>query len=196
MKRPYLSRVLPLIFLFLFSSFLSSCGDQYSTEEVKDYRLFVQTSDPDVQQFFYELIQTYNQRAGLTAISYVSNPDEANSTIKLVKGLRLRDKKVGWGQWVKETKTSGSGLFGNSGSPTRTVLYSMKVEFDEDYMLSRKDSEDEQQQDEIFKLFAHEVGHGFLFDHHPDPNNVMYFDVSGAKDYSNYFSNVRSFFGQ
>jgi len=196
MLNPSFSRALGLLFLIFPLLITVGCGDAYKTEEVKDYRLHVKSNDLEIQQFFYDLIQDYNERAGIEALSFVGNEEEANSSIQLVQGLRLRDKKVGWGQWIKETKTSGASLFSAGEQGTRTVLYSMKVEFDRDYMVTRMNSQDEKEKDEIFKLFSHEVGHGFLFDHHPDPRNVMYFDVSGKKDYSRYFENVRGFFAQ
>jgi hypothetical protein len=189
------SKIIVLSLLSLFSSLsLSSCGSDYKKVEIKDFRLQVKSGDPDVHQFFYQLIQDYNERAGITALSYVSNPDEANSTIELIKGLRLQDKKVGWGQWVKETETSGVNMFAVNSKPVKTITYTMKVEFDEDYMTSRLALSDEDEKDEVFKLFAHEVGHGFLLEHHPDPSNVMYFDVSGKKEYESYFLNVQNFF--
>ncbi|MDA9951685.1 hypothetical protein N9D31_03815 [Oligoflexaceae bacterium] len=186
--------ILSVILLIAFST-LSSCGGDYNKVEVKDYRLQVKSSDPAVHNFFYTLIQDFNERAGIDALSYVSNPNEANSTIELINGLRLQDKKVGWGQWVKETQTSGVDMFSNS-KPTKTIMYSMKVEFDEEYMTSRLDLDTDEKNAEVFKLFAHETGHGFLFEHHPDPTNVMYYDVSGEKEYSSYFKNVQAFFAQ
>ena len=69
----------------------------------------------------------------------------------------------------------------------RTITYSMRVEFDAEYM-RRSDLYAKQ------KLFFHEVGHGLEMDHNPgDVRDVMFPDVAGDKDFDDYFRRVRSY---
>jgi predicted Zn-dependent protease len=70
----------------------------------------------------------------------------------------------------------------------------MQVEFDQDFLNSNNKDENGALNIEIRKLFAHEVGHGFQLQHAPEERDVMYYDISGDKDFSSYWPRIREFF--
>ena len=177
--------LLPILVVSLFS-----CGSPSDVEKRKDYRLALVSDQPDLKTEFRRLIQDFNELAGVNALTYVDNPAAANSAIVVTKGLHDRDGKVGWGQWLSESEQEAE-LFGGG---KRTVTYSMRLEFDEDYLRRRIASDEtEKMRYDKQKLFFHEVGHGMLLDHDDNPRSLMYYDISGEKDFTVFFDYVRSF---
>ncbi len=188
---------IPFLFSVIFLLTVSvGCGRNYDEYEVKEYRLTVESPDNTMHQIFSRLIDDYNDDAGFSALNYVSSGAEANSVIVLTQGLHARDGKIGWGQWVKQIEEDNPGLLETQSKGQRTIYYSMRVELDQEYVTSRMHAKDPEKTYELFKLFAHEVGHGFMMNHDPEPQSVMYYEVSGNKDFTTYFQRVRTFFGQ
>ena len=97
---------------------------------------------------------------------------------------------VGWGQWISEIRAENPLTKLPGEKAKRTIAYSMRVEFDAEYM-RRNDLYGKQ------KLFFHEVGHGLEMDHNPtDAADVMYPDVVGEKDFDQYFNRVRQYLSE
>ena len=181
------------ISILLLSFVAVGCGSSYKTTKVKNYTLSVVNNDPRLKAEFKDLIDDFNRFTGSDVLNYVENPEEANSAIILTKGLKQRDGKVGWGQWLSETK-SDSPVTTPGNKPKRKISYSMRLEFDLDYYTSRLQSTGEKETIEKQKLFFHEVGHGLEMDHvTSSESNVMYPDISGDKNFSLFFEQVRSY---
>lgn len=180
--------MLRIILLVLFvPSFLLACGTDYKTEKVKFYRFAVASRDANMQREFRSLIDEYNRMVGTQILKYTDDPSHANSVIIITEGLQSRDGKVGWGQWMSESRAENPLGKMPGEKVKRTITYSMRVEFDADYM-RRSDTYAKQ------KLFFHEVGHGLEMDHNPDNiEDVMFPDVAGTKDFSRYFQQVRNY---
>jgi predicted Zn-dependent protease len=175
-------------------SILSSCGARVNTNEIKEYRVTLASADKSFRPLIKNLVSDYNSTLGFRALEYVDSQDQANSTILVTEGLETRDGKVGWGQWLSETERSGIDAPG--GSVDKTVTYSLQVEFDADYLRQNSKLENGSLTENARKLFAHEIGHGFQLDHHPDQSNIMYFDVTGTKNWSTYWPQIHSYFGR
>ncbi len=184
------SSVSSILFLSLVTV---GCGSSYKTTKVKNYTLAVVNNDPRLKAEFNDLIDDFNRFTGSDVLTYVENPEQANSAIILTKGLKQRDGKVGWGQWLSETKSERP-VTTPGNKPKRTVSYSMRLEFDLDYYTSRLQSTGEKETIEKQKLFFHEVGHGLEMAHvTATETNVMYPDISGEKNYALFFEQVRSY---
>jgi hypothetical protein len=190
-----LPRLLSTVYLILSSMLIFACGDVYENVERKHYVLGLHSSDDKLRRQFEFLIDEFNQEAGFDALSFGTSPNQINSSIILTKGLKERDGKVGWGQWIVATETTA-----NSSSKIlstefkRVHNYTMRLELDEDYVMQRIYSDDEAKKYDLKKLLYHEIGHGFQLDHAPQPGNLMYYDIYGKKDFEMYFSQVRKFF--
>jgi hypothetical protein len=166
---------------------LSACGSDYDTKKVKSYRLAVMSDDANMKREFRSLIQDYNRLSQLNVLEYAEDAAGANSVIVVTEGLQTRDGKVGWGQWMAESQAENPMTKLPGDKAERTITYSMRVEFDAEYM-RRGDLYAKQ------KLFFHEVGHGLEMDHVPsDMRDVMYPDVAGDKDFEEYFTRVRMY---
>lgn len=187
MRSLFLAVVLAILF--------TSCGAQVEKSEVKTYVLALQDSDPAHAPLVKKMIEDYNAEAGFRALEFSDSIDSANCPVIITKGLEKRDGKVGWGQWFSSTEREGLMVPLPGTRSTETVRYSLQVEFDEDFLKSNNKSETAGGLNiEIRKLFAHEIGHGFQFQHAPEEKDVMYYDISGEKDFSKYWPRVRDFF--
>jgi hypothetical protein len=175
---------------------LVACGAKVEKREVKRYVLGLKQGDEAFKPLLRQMIEDYNYNLGYQALDYAHSMDSANSPVLITKGLETRDGKVGWGQWFAETKRKGSVIHLPGQTSSVTTTYSLQVEFDEDFIKSNMEkSNPGELHVEIRKLFAHEVGHGFQMDHVPTSKDVMYFDISGEKDFNTYWLQVREFFG-
>lgn len=185
------------LILVLAMPLFNACGSfKYDVKEVKKYKIHMESSDAEVQKQFEELIVKYNDKIGFEALTYEASATDANSTATLTAGLQNRDGKVGWGQWTKESKQESPFERPVGARPERVESYSMQLEFDMDYYNQRMNTSDEEKQTQLYKLFAHEVGHGFQMNHDTDVRSVMYPDISGDKDFEPYYERVRSFFSK
>jgi hypothetical protein len=185
------SLFLPVLFAFLFVA----CGAQVDKSEVKTYVLALQNSDSSHTPLVKKMIEDYNAEAGFRALEFSDSIDNSNCPVIITKGLEKRDGKVGWGQWFSTTERDGLMVPIPGTRSTETVRYSLQVEFDEDFLKSNNKSETNGALNvEIRKLFAHEIGHGFQFQHVPEENDIMYYDISGDKDFSTYWPRIRGFF--
>lgn len=190
---PGLQRVPSLTFVVLVCWVLSACGASFETTEIRDYRLAVLSDDPAMQTEFRNLISEFNHQADRHVLTYVDDPSDANSAIIVTPGLELRDGKVGWGQWLSEAKEDNPVFHAPGSKPKRRVEYSMRLEFDEEYIRTRMQSSTWNQVVEKQKLFFHEVGHGLEMNHHNLKGDIMYHDISGTKNFETFFSRVRSY---
>jgi hypothetical protein len=182
------------IFFSLASALMiTACGSSYNEHDVKDYRLAVDSNDDSIKDAFEKMISEFNSEVGLNALRFVNDPADANSQIILTRGLNARDGKVGWGQWIRTTESDSpvGSLLGET--PDRTNVYSMRLEFDLEYVTARMDSSRADRYYEFRKLFYHEVGHGLQMDHDPNPQALMYYDISGTKDFNGYVKRVQQY---
>ena len=181
------------IFFVVMAIILGSCGSKVETTEIKEFRISLAEGDVKLVPLLKFLTKAYNEQSGIAALDYVDSPDQANSRIFLVEGLEQRDGKVGWGQWFAESETSGVNLPGSK--VDKKTKYTLQVEFDAAFFREHSRIMDNGQPDiDVMKLFSHEIGHGFQMEHHPDKRDVMYFDVTGDKNFSSYWPRVRAFF--
>jgi len=187
MKRPFYQ---PIFFLLSLISLLNACGQAGQGErEQKEYRIYVNSDDNEVQNEFRSLVDLFNARTCAKVIALVENADDANSHVTLTKGLQKRDGKVGWGQWERISYSN------NTAGSDRTLVYTMSLEFDYDYVHNRLNSDNENKRYDLTKLFSHEVGHGLQMEHDAgNVRSVMYPDISGEKDFDPFFKQVRGFF--
>ena len=161
-------------------------------KSVKNFILTCVDADSAMHDSFRALVHQYNTEAGIEALHYSSIEGDANSPIYLSKGLNLRDGKVGWGQWLSETEERRR--YVPQPEAIRTTSYSMRLELDEEFVKLKINSIKDADKNDIRKLFYHEVGHGMQMLHHPDQSNVMYYDITGEKNFTLYFADVRTFF--
>jgi hypothetical protein len=181
-----------LYLLLVVTAFLAACGANVSRSEVKEYRVALSGGDVSFAPTLKRLVEHYNESAGIAALQFVESSDQANSQIYLIEGLEQRDGKVGWGQWFSETERSGVDLPGST--INKTTTYSFRVEFDAGFFRANNEMINGLPSIELRKLFAHEIGHGFQMDHASEASDVMFFDVTGDKDFTNYWPRVRAHF--
>ncbi len=170
------------------------CGDNVVEHQNKVYVLGVDGAGSESKNTFAQLVEEFNDLAGFNALRFAHDAAGADSLISLTKNLQATDGKVGWGQWVTQTKDSNS-FSGTKIRVERQVDYAMRLEFDEDYVKNRSQSEvGSAEHYELQKLFFHEVGHGLQMPHNPDRTNLMYYEISGQKDFDRFFEDVKAFF--
>ena len=182
------------VFLSVFS--FVSCGANVEKREIKKYVMGLKQGDESYKPLIKRMITDYNSNVGYGVLEFSESADSANSPVIVTKGLEKRDGKVGWGQWFSSTERRVAMVPVSGQKSTETTSYTLQVEFDEDFLKSNeKDETTGLLNYEIRKLFAHEIGHGFQMAHAAEERDVMYFDISGEKDFAGYWPQVRGFFG-
>ena len=175
---------------------IAGCGGKVVEHLNKEYVLGVSGTDTGVKDEFRRLVKEFNTLAGMDYLRFTEDATVADSQIILTKGLQATDGKVGWGQWITQTQDSNK-FSGASMRVNRRIDYAMRLEFDEDFIESRRAAAaGSTGHYELQKLFFHEVGHGLTMVHLPDRSNVMYYEISGSKDFDLYFRDVEHFFSQ
>ena len=124
-SRKLFSFISRLGLLVVVSTVVVGCGGSPETTLVKDYRLVVIDNDPAIKDQFRRLVSDFNDFVGQRALSYTDDVTTANSRIILTSGLKQRDGKVGWGQWISESTTEATFLARTS---VKTVKYRMALE--------------------------------------------------------------------
>ncbi len=193
----------------LISLVLTSCGSGYETSKIKNYSMArigscsdARYTDADLDVAIQTLVDDFNRLSAMQVLDFKSADEGANSSVIIDNGLRERDGKVGWGQWIAETKEENPYSLKMPGQKLdREVEYSMRLQLDATFVCSRMNAEDEKKHYELQKLFFHEVGHGLEMDHPPESpefgTDVMFFDIGDIdgkkKDFDNFFERVRSY---
>lgn len=185
---PSFSALRRLVLTVSCCSFAAACGTpSYDTVKIKQYKLSLAQGDSSLVPELKQLVTDYNTQAGVHVLDYVDNAADANSAIIITAGLQsATDGKVGLGQWMSETEVD-SPISAIGGKGKRTITYSMRIEFDQNYMKTKTHYDNQ-------KLFFHEVGHGLEMDHiQNDQTEVMYPDVDGDKNFPRYFQRVQAY---
>jgi len=186
-----------LLTFMLFSFSTLACRESH-VEEVKNFRIFVETDEASLKYSVQILVRDYNQQLGFDALSVVDRKEDSTSQIRFHKGLINDGRKLGLGQWTAMHKHSVEGTFNQS--QTTTIEYGMDLVFDLENFQSKaayiQDPESDQYK-HLFHLFCHEVGHGMQMDHAHDEENVMFPSIAekGARqvDYTQYFQDIHMF---
>lgn len=184
----------PSFLVFIFSSLVIGCGSSVEVIKVKDYRIAVETQHPEAKKDIQRILNLFNEYSGIEILKNQSDASTANSFITLKKGLRNNSysNHIGYGQWIVESEEIVTNSLNSR--RRRTLRYSMNIELDEDYMLSRVGDLTAEKEKEKQVLLFHEIGHGLEMGHHPsDPNDIMFKDVSRQKKFSNFFERVRNY---
>lgn len=176
---------------------LVACGDGFFISTTKQYYFVVEPATGENHRIFRALFGDFNRRFNASYLNLVREgalSANETSTIKLTRGLVRKDGKLGWGQWLRTSKLNSRRGFLNSPHKVRKDIYTMKLEFDNDYLKKRYHSYDEKDQQQLRTLFLHELGHGFQMGHHPDKSSVMYREVGdGHKDYNSFYERAYRF---
>jgi hypothetical protein len=185
--------------LLFFSLFAFTACQQYHVVAVKDFRIYAETEDPDLQRAIRILANRYNQDMGSQSLTIVDRPEDSNSRIRFIQGLHNDGHKLGLGKWITTTEQkSRLTLMGEKS--IQTVAYAMDIEFDQENFESKLASIDDAKSAEaqhLYHLFCHEIGHGLQMDHSKDSTSVMYPTIpdkpTRSINYRAYFSQAHSF---
>lgn len=186
-----------LMTFVLFSFSLLACRESH-VQEVKSFRIFVETDVPALKYSVQILVRDYNRQLGFEALSIVDRKEDSTSLIRFRKGLVNDGRKLGLGQWTTLHKQSVHGTFNQT--QTTTIEYGMDLIFDLDNFVSKAAYIQDPTSDaykHLFHLFCHEVGHGMQMDHVHEEDSVMFPSISekGARpvDFNGYFADIRAF---
>jgi hypothetical protein len=179
--------------------FVFSACQEYHVVEVKDFRIYAETQDPELKHAIKVLAQRYNRDMGVQALTIVDREEEANSRIRFTAGLHDDGHRLGLGKWITTTQRESS-LTLKGEKNIRTVAYAMEIEFDLENFERKAGQIDDSGSEEaqhLYHLFCHEIGHGLQMEHTRESSSVMYPTIPDSStryiDYKAYFSRARSF---
>lgn len=182
----------------LISVLLQACGADYQTEHVRDYRIYVESQDPEMVETIEALAVTFNDQYGEDVLTFTDDAETANSFIRFRDGLVAEQGKLGYGNWVATSTFEDEDLMPGKRRLQRTIVYSMDIEFDRENIKKRVDSRFDHNSNDwahLYHLFCHEVGHGMQMDHSEIQNSVMYKSIGeGSRpdvDYDKFFAAAR-----
>jgi hypothetical protein len=186
-----------LVSFILLSFFALACRESH-VEEVKNFRIFVETDKPALKYSVQILVADYNRHVGYEALSVVDKKEDSTSQVLFQKDLVNDGRKLGLGQWTALQKQTVAGRFNQK--ETMTIEYGMTLIFDLDNFIAKAAYIQDPESDgykHLFHLFCHEVGHGMRMDHTHSEGSVMYPSISmhgsDAVDFEDYFRGVRRF---
>jgi hypothetical protein len=186
-----------LLTFMLFSLSTLACRESH-VEELKNFRIFVETDEVSLEHSVQILVDAYNRQLGFDALFIVDRKEESTSQIRFHQGLINDGRKLGLGQWTAMHRYSVEGTFNQSRKTT--IEYGMDVIFDLENFQKKAayiQDPDSDQYKHLFHLFCHEVGHGMQMDHVHDEESVMFPSIAekGARpvDYPEYFEDIQVF---
>ena len=180
------------------------CGSQDEVHE-RDFKFFVESDDDDLKETLVALSSQYHEEFGQEVISFTNDPDEANSSIKFIDGLKERENRIGLGQWVVTIYQEEQGYIPTGGrlNSRERIVHSMNLSFDYDNFKSKTDSINKRDSGDwkhLYHLFCHEVGHGLEMEHEGHRQSVMYNTIPDSSrddlDFDSYFETAQLFFTQ
>ena len=176
---------------------LVACGEDFFIANVKRYYFTVSPATPENHRIFNELFGNFNRRFNTPYLNLTHSgalPASETSTIVLTRGLLHADGKLGWGKWVRTSQLNSRQGFLQKPYKVRKDIYTMKLEFDRDYLQERYYSHKSNHKKQMRTLFLHELGHGFQMGHHPNRRSVMYREITDDyKDLNSYYRRVYDF---
>jgi hypothetical protein len=189
-----------LLRILLLTLLSVACG-RYSEVNVRDYKIHFATVEPELTQAAEDLIVEFNTKAGMPVFTLERDREQANSYVSFNKGLNLREKKIGYGQWMTQVRQEPSMRILEGRDLKRTVYWGMNIEFDYTYFRDRAiKPKDSIKWKTLFLLFCHEAGHGFKLDdtyEASEKSNVMHGEIAevdvAIKNFDAYFNYVRDF---
>ena len=189
--------IMRYLWLAFAATLLISCGDGFFVSTVKQYYFVVKPATEENRRIFRGLFGNFNRRFNESYLNLVQEGDlSANetSTIKLTNGLLSKDGKLGWGRWLRTSKLNSRRGFLRQPHKVRKDIYTMELEFDQDYIKKRHYSNADNERRQLRTLFLHELGHGFQMGHHPDKRSVMYREINdGYKNYDSFYERANRF---
>lgn len=191
-RRAFLVSFLPVL------ASLTACGS-FKDKSRKDFNMYIDTNNPQLRGKTLSLINDFNAAVGFQALRISTEKTEDSSLVHFTEGLREQTGKIGFGQAQVQSENEPQYRRVEMRPLNRDLNYSMDVEFDTNYFLSRVDADlSTKEGRELAILFAHEIGHGFFFDHHPSERAVMFKVVLGREDtdFSAFYQQVRQFFSE
>lgn len=172
---------------------LMSCGKSVFVEEVKRYHFDIKPYTRSNYRIFRDLFQDFNDKVGEDVLVLVLQDGSSDmSRITMTKGLESRKSKIGFGGWQSDSSFNENCLR----QPFKIIkkVYTMDLEFDEDFVKNRAQTDDKVARRELHTLFLHEVGHGFKLKHDPRRDAVMYEKVDSSKrDHRRFYRKVLDF---
>lgn len=177
-----------LVSILLVSFSLTSCG--YNEEHIKNYVFYVHSDNQLYVNTIDTLVSDFNYCVGSEVFKTTRDTTKYNSSIYLNTNLReIGESVIGYGTFIRKTSQSNP-LDVLKGSYTLSYKYTGEIRLDLGFFSNNLETDDEinvnKNSDgygELKKLFFHEAGHVVGLDHTDSEEDVMYYTISGDKDY-------------
>ena len=200
MKLNYLS-ILPVSILLFF---LTSCG--YNEKHIRDYVFYTHSSNQLYVNTIDTLVDDFNDCLGFELFKTTRDTSKYNSSVYFNSNLsELGDNVVGYGTYIRKTTEDNPFEVLAGDKPSIYYVYTGEIRLDSDFVakntvnttsdgLSIDKNSDEYT--ELKKLFFHESGHVVGLDHTSSRSDVMYYEISGSKNFQDFCKTVEKYLNE
>ncbi|MDE3269766.1 MAG: hypothetical protein OYH77_05740 [Pseudomonadota bacterium] len=195
--------------ILAFTFLLSACQADVYTTDIKEYYFTVEPRSEQNTQLFSVFFRKFNrqlaQHLGARQMRFLQlTTSKTSDTSSIYVGDKSQYRRVeldgqeyqsvGKGRWERKSHIYSYGGLLLRRQKIIKNIYRMKLYFNSEYLYEWHNSNDYLTRQRAYTLFLHELGHGMLMQHHPDPDDVMYYRIDSArKDIPSFMARVVKF---
>ena len=186
---------------------LTACG--FHEEHIRDYVFYAHVDDPDNQLYINTidtLVDDFNSCLGFTLFKTTRDTSLYNSSIYFdanLSEMSTNGDVVGYGTYIRKTTEDSPLNLLKGSSPSVYYTYTGEIRLDSDFFAKNTVSIDGLDVDkntdeyqELKKLFFHESGHVIGLDHTDSKEDVMYYEISGEKNFQDFCNTINKYLNE
>ena len=195
-----------LSILFISSLVLSLTACGFNEEHIRDYKFYVHSDNQLYINTIDTLVNDFNDCVGSKLFKTTRDTSEYNSSIYFNDNLAdLGDNVVGYGTYIRKTSEDNPLNMLTGEKHTVYYIYTGEIRLDTEFIAKNTVNttadglnidKNSDEYTELKKLLFHEAGHVIGLDHTPAQSDVMYYEISGTKNFQDFCQSVRDYLNE
>ena len=195
-----------LSILFVSSLILSLTACGFNEKHIRSYNFYVHSNNQLYINTINTLVDDFNDCIGSSLFKTTRDTTDYNSSIYFNSNLSdLGNNVVGYGTYIRKTSEDNPLEVLTGSKHTIYYTYTGEIRLDSNFIekntmntsadgLNIDKNSDEYT--ELKKLFFHEAGHVIGLEHTPNQSDVMYYEISGTKNFQDFCQSVRDYLNE